>query len=521
MADLDHIIIGSGINGLVAGAMLSRAGKKVLIIERSESFGGCMSTEEVTLPGFKHDVMAATFVLFITSPAYAELNSDLKKHGLEFCHSAYPTAVIRPNGTSLILSTDQSANFKRISALNNDDGKQFLKDINEIANDADFLFSLLGGSLWSWQIFKVISKQIWKKGLRNLTNWFGGALISARTWLENSYTHPLSQALFAPWVLHTGLTPESTYSGQMGKVIAFALEAAGAPIVKGGSGQAVSAFKSLIEANGGRFMVSTDVNKIIVKNEKATGVITTDGKRIDAPSVIASVTPGQLYDRLLSDNSTELVNENGGFRHGRGNFQIHYALDTPPEWNDPTLREVALIHLSDGIDAVSKSSNEAERGMLPETPTICVGQPAALDPTRCPNGKSILWIQIPDAPSTIKGDAAGKINNGPEWDNEVTELFANRIEDLLKTHIKNFKNIKLQRQCYSPTQLSKLNINLVGGDPYGGACSIDQFFLWRPFNNSINNQTIIKNLHHIGASTHPGPGLSGGSGFNLAKKLGT
>ena len=146
MAGLDYIIIGSGINGLVAGALLSRAGKKVLIVELSESFGGCLSTEEITLPGFKHDIMAATFVLFITSPAYAELSSDLKKYGLEFCQSANPTAVIRPNGTSLILSTDQSTNFKRISKLNDDDGKQFLKDINEIANDADFLFSLLGDS---------------------------------------------------------------------------------------------------------------------------------------------------------------------------------------------------------------------------------------------------------------------------------------------------------------------------------------------------------------------------------------
>ena len=251
-----------------------------------------------------------------------------------------------------------------------------------------------------------------------------------------------------------------------------------------------------------------------------TGVIITGGEKIDAPSVIASVTPGQLYDRLLSGSGTETINEKVNFRHGRGNFQIHYALDAPPEWTDPKLREVALIHLSDGIDAVSKSSNEAERGMLPETPTICVGQPTALDPTRCPTGKSILWIQIPDAPSTIKGDAAGIINGGSEWDNEITELFADRVESLLKNHIKNFTNIKLQRQCYSPSQLSKLNINLVGGDPYGGACSIDQFFLWRPFNNSINNETVVKNLHHIGASTHPGPGLSGGSGFNLAKRLG-
>ena len=99
--------------------------------------------------------------------------------------------------------------------------------------------------------------------------------------------------------------------------------------------------------------------------------------------------------------------------------------------------------------------------------------------------------------------------------------FSNKsIEEILKKHIENFDKIKLKRRCYSPLELSELNINLVGGDPYGGACSIDQFFIWRPFYNSTNNDTSIKNLHHIGASTHPGPGLGGGSGFNLAKKLG-
>jgi phytoene dehydrogenase-like protein len=74
-------------------------------------------------------------------------------------------------------------------------------------------------------------------GLRGLAAWFGRALTPARGWLETGYESPMVQALWAPWVLHTGLTPESTYSGQMGKVIAFALEAAGAPVVKGGAGR--------------------------------------------------------------------------------------------------------------------------------------------------------------------------------------------------------------------------------------------------------------------------------------------
>ena len=77
----------------------------------------------------------------------------------------------------------------------------------------------------------------------------------------------------------------------------------------------------------------------------------------------------------------------------------------------------------------------------------------------------------------------------------------------------------IRRQCHSPADLEAMNINLVGGDPYGGFCGIDQFFLWRPLKGSVNHTTDIKGLYHIGASTHPGPGLGGGSGYLLAKSI--
>jgi len=180
---------------------------------------------------------------------------------------------------------------------------------------------------------------------------------------------------------------------------------------------------------------------------------------------------------------------------------------------------VALIHLTDGIDAVSKSHNEATRGMLPETPTMCVGQPAALDPSRCPEGKAILWIQVPDAPRAIKGDAAGKIATQGTWDEATREAFADRIEAVLANHIEGFRDTVLARRAYSPADLEAMNVNLVGGDPYGGACTIDQFFVWRPFPGSVNYRTAVQSLYHIGASTHPGPGLGGGSGFLVSKEL--
>ena len=77
MAAADYIIVGSGINALVAAAQLGRKGHKILVLERNDRIGGCIRTEEITAPGFIHDVMATTFVLFITSPAFAELGPEL------------------------------------------------------------------------------------------------------------------------------------------------------------------------------------------------------------------------------------------------------------------------------------------------------------------------------------------------------------------------------------------------------------------------------------------------------------
>ena len=517
----DHIIIGSGINALVAAAMLARKGDRVLVLEREARLGGCMLTAEATLPGYTHDVMAATFVLFLTSPAHAALGADLARHGLEFCHTAHPTAVLRPDGSSLVLTTNRATNIAAFNALAVGDGDQHGRDVSGIEGDAPFLFALLGGALWSWPTAKLMFGQVRKRGLRGLAAWFGTALMPARGWLENSYQSPLVRALFAPWVLHCGLTPEATYSALMGKVVAFALEAAGAPVIKGGAGAAVAAFRALIEEHGGELRVGADVDRIDAVGGRVTGVTLVGGETIAAKSVLASVAPGQLMDRLLrGENLPEDQVAAKTFRHGRGNFQLHYALDANPEWLSPGLQDVALIHLADGVDSVSKSANEAERGMLPAQPTICVGQPHRLDASRCPPGKAVLWLQIPDAPRVIKGDAAGQIETGAEWTESLREAFADRIEAILARHIRGFDKIKLARRAYSPADLAAMNINLVGGEPYGGACSIDQFFIWRPFAHSTNGTNGLRGLLHIGASTHPGPGLGGGSGYLAAKRLG-
>jgi phytoene dehydrogenase-like protein len=520
----DYVIVGSGINALVAAALFGKRGHRVLVLERNDRIGGCLRTEAITAPGFIHDVMATTCVLFITSPAYGELAGDLAAHGLEFADTDLPTGVLLPNGSYAVFSKDRARNVAMFDALAPGDGARFDADIGRVAADAPFLFALLGGSLWSLGMAKTIFREAWRRGFRQLAAFFGEALVPARNWLEARFTSPVAQALWAPWVLHCGLGPEAAYSGQMAKVIAFALEAAGAPIVKGGAQKLLDAFAGMIGANHGTIRTGADVAEIITDNGRATGVKLADGTAImAAKGIVCSVTPHQLYGRLLGKAKTpkEIAERVSAYRYGKGNMQIHFALNKVPQWHAPELGKVALLHLTPGLDGVSKAANEAERGMLPTAPTICVGQPTALDPSRAPEGHAILWIQLPEAPRRLKGDAAGEIAvpEDGHWTQAVRESYADRVEALLARHIDGFKESIIARRSYSPADLQKLNINLEGGDPYGGYCGIDQFFLWRPLPQSVNHRTYLSGLYHIGASTHPGPGLAGGSGYLLAKSL--
>ncbi len=524
----DYIIAGSGINALVAASLLSRKGKRVLVLERNDRIGGCLRTEELTAPGFVHDVMATTMVLFLTSPAWGALGKDLEARGVEFAHAGLPTGVLRPDGSHVIFSMDRARNVATFEALAKGDGLAFAAGMDRLGGDAPFLFALLGGQLWSFPMLKTVLKEAWKRGFRGLAGWFGEALATARAHLETTYRSEDVRALWAPWVLHTGLGPESAYSAQMVKVIGFAIELAGCPIVRGGAQNLLSAFERLITDHGGVIRIGADVTGIVEGPDgRAAGVRLAGGEEILARSgVICSVDPGQLYGRMLKDWPVPLPDAVADglktFRHGKGNMQIHYALKHPPRWKaGGELGQVALLHLTPGLDGVSRAANEAERGLLPAEPTICVGQPASFDPSRAPEGQSVLWLQLPEAPRLLKGDAAGEIAIGPEgsWTEAIREAYADRIEALLCRHIEGFRESVIARRALSPADLERMNVNLVGGDPYGGFCGLDQFFLWRPFKTSVNHRTHIAGLYHIGASTHPGPGLGGGSGFLLASSL--
>jgi phytoene dehydrogenase-like protein len=209
------------------------------------------------------------------------------------------------------------------------------------------------------------------------------------------------------------------------------------------------------------------------------------------------------------------------FRFGRSEMQIHFALSEPPRWEgDARLGQTAIVHVTPGLDGVSRAVNEAERGLLPAEATIVVGQPLTVDDSRAPAGKSILWIQLQELPWHVKGDAAGELEAGDgHWTESLRERYADRIQARLQRHISNLEGSVLKRVVLSPADLEAANINLEHGDPYSGSLALDQNFLWRPFARQPGHRTAVDRLFHIGASTWPGPGLGAGSGTLVARQL--
>lgn len=524
MAGADVVIIGSGINSLVAAALLARKGRKVCVLERNDRLGGCIRTEEITAPGFIHDVLSNWHPLFVTSPGYAELAEELAQYGLEYCNTDAPTAAILPDGRHFILRRDRKANIAAMDALGAGDGQRYQLALSELEAGLDLTFTLLGTELWNLATVRTFARATWKRGVRAMADYFGRGMQSARAWLEQDFRAEETRACFAAWPLHAGLSPDDAASGQMGKLICFTLEAAGCPVVKGGAVNLVEAFRQLIEARGGSLHTGVDVARIEVDGGRATGVLAADGTRYSASeAVLASVTPSQLYTRLLDGQHVPepVLEQAQQFRHGKADMQIHIAMSEPPRWRDPALAEVAMVHITPGLDGVSTAVNQAECGLLPDAATIVCGQPAALDPSRVPAGKGLLWLQLQELPPVIRGDAAGEIPVPADgaWTEAVREAYADRIVARVAAHVENLEGNIIARTVLSPADLEAININLVGGDPYGGACTLDQFMLWRPLRALKNHDTPVKGLYHIGASTHPGPGLGGGSGYLVASAL--
>jgi phytoene dehydrogenase-like protein len=517
----DAVVVGAGHNGLAAAVHLAAKGWKVAVVEGNAEPGGAVKTREVTLPGFRHDLCAMNLSMFAGSAFFAQYKDELIANGLGFVPAADCFASVFRDNTYLGVSTDLDKTAGAIAAISPEDAAAWRAMLAEFGSDAPHIFGLLGSPMPSVAAAKVVWKAWRQKGAGWLYDTARMLFASPRDFLDARFRHAKVKTMMAAWGLHLDFAPDIAGGALFPYLESMANQAFGMVIGQGGADTLVKAMAGVLHAKGGELILGARVDKIVTAGGKATGVVLSDGRRLEARrAVIANAHPKLVFGGLVdADAKRETFDRKvAGFRAGPGTMMIHLALDGLPDWAaGAELQTFAYVHIAPDMEMMSKVYAEAAGGLLPVEPALVVGQPTAIDPSRAPSGQHVLWVQVRVLPAEFSGDAAGVIA-GKTWD-EVKEAYAERVIDIIERYAPGLRGKILGRSVFSPTDLERENPNLIGGDNLSGSHHLDQNFLFRPVAGYSRYKTPVDSLYMCGASTWPGAGTGAGSGFMLAKIL--
>jgi phytoene dehydrogenase-like protein len=450
-------IIGSGPNGLAAAITLVRAGVPSTLYERNDRLGGGCSTAEITLPGFRHDLGSSVYPMGKASPFFNSLGLNLP-----WIEPPAPCAHPLDDGTAVLLEhsiADTVANLDPIP----EDRRKYRSLLEPIAEAFPRLVEDLLGPI----------QHIPRHPL-DLARFGLSALLPAASLARSRFQGLRARALFAGMAAHSVLPLEIPTSAAVGLVLMAAAHASGWPILGGGAQTLTDALAAHFQNLGGRIEVSHEIAHL-----PSTDLI------------LADITPHQLLRIAGSALPPAYRNRLELFRYGAGAFKIDYALSAPIPWTAPECARAATVHLGGTLEEIANS----ERGWTNDKPFVLLVQPSLFDPTRAPEGKHTAWAYC-------------HVPNGSALDH--TEA----IERQIVRFAPSFQDVVLARTISPPAALEAWNPNLIGGDLAAGAMTPLQL-LFRP--TPTLYRTPRKGLFLCGASTPPGGGVHGMSGFHGAQ----
>ncbi|MCB1343382.1 MAG: NAD(P)/FAD-dependent oxidoreductase [Pseudooceanicola sp.] len=513
----DAVLVGAGVNTLAAALHLSARGWRVAVLEQGAEPGGAVKTGEYTAPGFRHDWAAMNLSLFAGSGFMKAHGAELAQHGCAFVPVDRPFASSFPDGTWAGVSTVPGETRAAFAALSENDAAAWDNLTARFGDEAPHLFALLGAPMTKAGLGRFLWGALRAKGVKGTLDLGRFLLSSPRAWLEETFEHPHLRALLGAWGMHLDFAPDIAGGALFPYLEGMAGQAFGMALGQGGADTVTRALVSAIRARGGVVETNAEVTLIRHSGGSVSGVDLADGRSFDATrAVIAGIAPGAL-PRLTCGTEPAFDARMTRFAHAPGTMMIHLALDALPGWRAEPLKRFAYVHLAPSLDQMAKTYAQARAGLLPDEPILVVGQPTLFDPSRAPEGKHVLWVQVRMAPGTITGDAAGTIA-ARDWA-QAADPFAERALDILEAHAPGTRAQIVARRIVTPQELEADNPNLVGGDQVCGSHHLAQNFLFRPARGHADGSTPIRNLHLTGAAVWPGAGTGAGAGFLLAQKL--
>src|SRR5271168_2713167 len=458
--------------------------------------------------------------MFAGSGFFAAHREALFAHGLAFAPATDCFASVFRDGSFLGVSKDLETTVAGISVLSAADAQAWRDLVARFRLDAPHIFALLGSPMPSLAAANVVWKAWRERGGASLFDMLKLLVATPRDFLDARFEHPKVKAMMAAWGLHLDFAPDVAGGALFPYLECMVNQSFGMVIGKGGADTIVNAMVGALKSKGGELMLGDRVARVEVTGGAATGVTLESGKRLDAKTVIANAHPQIVFGDLVPRDGSRAKFERDveRFRAGPGTMMVHLALEDLPDWRaGAALRSFAYVHVAPDLEMMSRVYAEASAGLLPAEPALVVGQPTAIDPSRAPSGKHVLWVQVRVLPAEIRGDASGLIA-AKSWD-EAREAYADRVLDILEGYAPGLKGRVLGRSVFSPLDLERENANLIGGDSLSGSHHLDQNFFFRPVAGYSRYRTPVKGLYLCGASTWPGAGTGAGSGFMLAKML--
>jgi len=518
----DVVIVGGGHNGLVTAFYLGKAGYKPLVLERRAQPGGAAVTEEF-YPGFRCSILAHA-----AGPLRPDIVRDmqLEKHGLRLITPDVGVVSLSPDGRALILYNDTKRSAAEIAKFSQKDAAKYpefqvsLSKVGKVIGEALKLAPPNidhpnRTDLWGILQTGRSIRNLGKKDMYRLLRW--GPMAVADLVAEYFDTELLRATVAARGIFGTFLGPWSA-----GTSLVLLIRGAGdahpagsACFAQGGMGAIAEAMASAATHAGAEIRSGAEVIEVRVKDGAATSVVLSTGEEISAKAIISNADPKRTLLKLVDPIhlAPDFVMKLQHYRMPGTVAKVNLALSGLPDFT--ALKDAGdtgalsgRIHIGPEIDYLERAFDESKYGNFSKQPYLEVAIPSVTDPSLAPEGKHVMSIYMQYAPYKLKGS---------DWDSQRVAL-GDTVVRTLAQYAPKLPELILTHQIITPQDLED-TYGLTGGHIFHGELALDQFFTMRPLLDWARYRTPIKNLYLCGSGTHPGAGLTGGSGANAAREI--
>ncbi len=453
----DAVVVGAGPNGLSAAVELTRRGRRVLVVEGSDVIGGGTRTEELTLPGFRHDICSAIHPLGAGSPFFRSAGIG------EWIQPTIPATHPLDGGRVGVLQRDLDQTVDGLGM----DGQRYRRFLAGLVDNADDIVDQVLGPLRVPPPHPI-----------SLTRFGAPGLVPA-TWLAKGLRTDEARGLLAGLAAHAVAPFSMPLTGAVFELFAMAAHAYGWPLARGGSQSIAEELAARVTAAGGEIVTGRTVTSL--------------DDLPNAPIILLDVMPDAALtiagDRVEAGARRRM----GRWRSGPGVFKVDWALDGPVPWADEHSRDAGTVHVGGTFEEIAAAEAQVHAGGHPDRPFVIVTQQSLFDPSRAPVGKQTLWgyCHVPSGSGVDMADA---------------------IEGQIERFAPGFRDRILARNTMGPAAFADHNPNYVRGDIAGGAFSMRKTFQFggsRPYR-------LGDGLYLCSSATPPGAGVHGMCGYHAA-----